>query len=147
MATEEDMYKLMDTGADISKMSKREVDYSKLTAVMEMMASGSTGLPSVTLMAENLMFFITITEEQYFSALKTRLENLSTMDYRAINEITTFEFLGQSYKQMTFQIDDLNVFQDYIFRKIGNRMVGLIITYSPDTLDELDILMKGFSKF
>jgi hypothetical protein len=142
MATEEDILQMMGIGADISGVNKEIV---KLTTVYEMMASAPIGYPNVIVMAERLILS-NMTAEQYFNALKTNLLNVDAMDYEFNNQITSVEIAGQEYKQMSASLPSWNIFQDYIFRKQGNRMVGFITTYSSDTKEEMELLLDGFSK-
>ena len=142
MATEEDMLEMMGLGAEITGVNEKII---KLTTVYEMMASTVIGYPNVIVMVEKSLLS-NITTEKYFDALKTGLLNVDTMDYEFDDQITSVEIAGYNYKKMSASLPSLNIFQDYIFRKQGNRMIGFITTYSLDTKQELEILMDGFSK-
>jgi len=142
MATEEDMLRMMGIGADIAGVNKKIVE---LTTVYEMMASAVTGYPNVIIMVEKPLLS-NLTIEQYLDALKTGLLNVNTMDYVIDDKITSAEIAGNNYKQLTASLPSLNIFQNYLVRKQGNRMIGFITTYSLETKQELEILMNGFSK-
>jgi hypothetical protein len=142
MATEEDMLQMMGIGTDIAGVNKKIV---KLTTVYEMMASAAIGYPNVIVMVEKLLLS-NITTEQYFDALKTGLLKVNTMNYEVDDQITSVEIAGYNYKQLSASLPSSNIFQNYIFRKQGSRMIGFINTYSLDTKQELETLMNGFSK-
>ncbi|MCL2411607.1 MAG: hypothetical protein FWC97_08195 [Treponema sp.] len=142
MATEEDMRLMMGIGADITGAN---TNFVNMTTVYEMMASAPVGLPNVILMVERLILS-NITTEQYFDILKNNLSDIDTIDYEFGDQITSVEIAGQIYKQLSASIPGWDVFQNYTFRRQGNRMVGFITTYSLDTKEELEILMNGFSR-
>jgi hypothetical protein len=142
MATEEDMLRMMGISADITGVNKKIIE---LTTVYEMMASTFIGYPNVIVMVEKPLLS-NITMEQYFEAVKTSLLALDNMDYVIDDEITSVEIAGYDYKQMTANLPISGVYQNYMFRKQGGRMIGFITTYTLNTVQELDILMGGFSK-
>jgi hypothetical protein len=142
MATEEDMLERMGIGADIIGVEKKVVE---LTTVYEMMASMFTGYPSVIITVEKLLYS-NITTEQYLEVLRTTLLNVDIMNYEIDNQFTSVNLAGYNYSQLSSSIPRLNVFQNYLVRKQGNRMIGFVITYTSDTEQELETLMNGFSK-
>jgi len=145
MATEEDMLRLMGIGSDITGVKGVNKKIIELTTVYEMMASGVIGYPNVIMIVEKPLLS-NITTEQYFDVLKTGLLNVNTMDYVIDNQITSVEIAGYSYKQLTASLPSLNIYQNYIVRKQGKRVIGFITTHSLETKQELEILMNGFSR-
>jgi len=59
------------------------------------------------------------------------------------------EIAGQSYSKLTADMTmyGQTITQNYMFRKIDDRMAGFITTSTTDTAAELEILMQGFTKF
>jgi len=145
MATEEDMLQIMNIGLETMDKNKMVVDFAKLTTVYEMMASSPMGFPNVSVMVERLILS-SLSTDQYLEALKANLLNVSAIDYEISDKFIEVEIAGQTYKQLSAVLSGLNVFQNYIFRKQGNRMAGFITTYTLDTGEEMDLLMSGFSK-
>jgi hypothetical protein len=142
MATEEDLLQLMGIGTSITGVNKKIIE---LTTVYEMMASAAIGYPNVSIIVEKPLLS-NLTIEQYFNILKTNLLKIKTMDYEFDDQVTSVELAGYDYKQLSARLPSSNVFQNYLYRKQGGRMIGIITTYSLDTKQELEILMNGFSK-
>jgi len=143
MATEEDMRTIMGIGSEVTGIDS---NIANLTTVYEMMVSAPIGIPNVSLMAEKLLLS-NMTVEQYFDSLKKILSNVETLNYEFDNQITSIEIAGQTYKQLSTSLPNFNIFQNYIFRKKGNRMIGFITIHSLDTKQDLEFLMSRFYKF
>ena len=103
--------------------------------------------PNVIVMTERLALS-NMTVEQYCNALKTQLSAIDNISYE-FEDITAIEIAGQTYQKLTAkgQTGGSNIIQDYIFRKVNNRMIGFITTYTADTVGELDTLMNCFVKY
>jgi len=145
MASDEEMLEIMKIGNEALETSKLEVNFANLTTVYEMMASAPIGFPNVSLMVEKLIIS-GITTDKYSAALRKTLAGVSAVNYVIGDDITTVEIAGQSYKQLSASLPDFGIIQNYIFRKSGNRMISFITTYTPDTNQEMKMLMDGFSK-
>ena len=148
MATKEDMENLMNIGADAFDIDKITIDYAKVSTIYEMMASSPMGTPNVIVMAEKLMLS-NITEDQYIEALKDQLANLSAMNYTFGEKIENTTLAGEKYKKLVAEanLSGQSMIQEYIFRKLDDRMIGFVFTYTPETEDEVKLLLKAFSPF
>ena len=148
MATQDDINDLMDLGADVAGFDEKLVDFASLVNVYEMMASASSGSPNVIVMTEKIPLS-NMTVEQYLDALKTQLSKVNEMNYEYDDDITSIEIAGQSYKQLTTTTGAYgqNLTQKYNVRKIDKRMLLFITTSTPDTEEELAVLMNRFEKF
>jgi len=144
MATESEVRGMMEIAADVVN-----IDYSKLSTVYEMMATSfPSGHPNVIVMVEKLSLS-NMTIEQYVAALKIQLSSITTMTYSFSSDLTDVTIAGHVYKQFSAecQANGMTILQNIILRKIDNRVAGLIVSYTESTKSEMEILMKGFSKY
>ena len=147
MATEEEISKFMDIGADALGVDGKIVDYAKLSTVYEMVASAPPGKPNVSVIVEKLSLS-NMTEEQYMTAAKTQMLALTNADYELVDE-SEEEIAGQTYKKLIFNVDlaGMKLMQNYLARKVNDRMVVFTVTYTAETKDEIETLMKSFTKY
>ena len=148
MATEEEINEMMGLGADALGIDSALVEYAELTTVYEMTAISVDGSTNVIVFSEKLGLR-NITVEQYFTALKAQLQEMPNAEYIIDDEIITVEIAGKAYEQMTASTSayGVDMVQQYMMRKIDNRMVGVVTTCTPDTEDILNTLMEGFSAY
>ena len=141
MATEEYILDMMNIGAEVMDIDEKTLEYASLTTVYEMMVFAESGTPNVIVMVEKSPLSV----DRYFDALESQL---SQMGYE-FDEVTTTEVAGQSYQQISSSTESFGAFliQSYLLRKIDDRIVGFITTSTPDTEDELNVLMKAFKKY
>lgn len=147
MATEQEIETAMNAGADIMEMDEDKVEAAKEISVYEMMAVAPAGSPNVVVMTEKLSLQ-NMDEETYFSALKTQLGQTGVA-YEFSDDIETVDIAGQSYKMLVTEASYYGqaLTQKYYIRKSGERMISIITTSNPDTEEELEKLMGGFSKY
>jgi len=149
MATEAEMFELMDLGAEIMDVDRELLDFAQLSTVYEMMATTPFGSPNVILIAEKLMLS-SITEEQYYDALVSQLSSMPAigMEYTFGDRPESVTIAGESYLKMAARLEAYGqvMHQDYIFRKLDDRMICFIVTYTEDTVREMETLMSGFSR-
>ena len=71
------------------------------------------------------------------------------MEYEINDDIVSVEIAGCDYEQMTVSVsaNGVDLLQQYILRKIDDRMVGFITTTTYGEEDALNTLMEGFSKY
>jgi len=147
MATDEDINSMMNIGADFIGLDEKVVDYAKLTTVYEMAVSASIGSPNIIVMTEKLMLS-NMTLEQYFENLKRQLSNLE-VDIEIIGDKESIEIAGENYQKMDSIVSmyGQSMKQSYILRKIDNRVVGFVTTSTFETEEELNGLLRNFTKF
>jgi hypothetical protein len=148
MASEQDLIDLMDFGAEIvyADKDKKLVDYTKANTVYEMMASTQEGLPNVSVIVEKLPLS-SLTVDQYIEAFKAQLADMDMMSVSFSGGAETGMFAGKSYQKLSAVTTayDMEMLQEYLVRKIDNRIVCITITYTADTAKEMNTLMAGFS--
>jgi len=99
-------------------------------SVMEMAVTAPDGSVTVNVLAERLSLS-GITEDEYLDELKTGLEALD-MGYAINEDRLSYEVAGQTYRTLTAVTTELAQF--YFVRKIEDRMVGIIVTCTPDSI-------------
>lgn len=146
MATEEDIDSLIQFSAETiyTDASQATIDYAMANTVYEMMVSAPIGVPNTVVTVEKLSLS-NMTEEQYIEELKLEILKAEGVDY-SFGTISSVKIAGQSYSNLTatFQSGGVEGFQDYYIRKIDNRMVGIIITYTEDTRTDMETLLAAF---
>lgn len=147
MATQEEINSAMEAGGQLMDMDTDSIDYAKLTTAYEMMAAAPLGSPNVIVMVEKLSLS-GMTTQQYFDALKTQLD-ATAIDYTFGEGADSVEVAGQSYERIiaTASVSGQTLSQSYMMRKNGDRMIGIIATYQPETEADLEALMSGFAKY
>lgn len=147
MATESDMDNIMNSSMDVVYEDADEsvIDYIKTTTVYEMMVSSANGTPSLSLMTEKLAFS-NMTVDQYIDSLNSQMESITTSTFSVIGEGETKDIAGETYTIVSYktEIQGIEVFQDYLVRKIDNIMVGIVVTYTSDTEVEAENLIDQF---
>ena len=148
MATEEEMREMMGLGSEIMDLDSDLVEYAMLTTVYEMMALNIDGSTNVIVFSEKLSLR-NITVEQYFAVLKSQLQEIFGMECEIDDDIVSVEIAGCNYEQMTVSVsvNGVDILQQYVLRKIDDRMVGFLTTTTHGEEDVLSTLMEGFSKY
>ena len=147
MQTEEQLLEFIDFGAEFIDGIDVNLDYTKATTVDEMVVSEPAGLPNLSLMVEKLPLS-SMTEEAYIKQLKEMLPQASSsMTFTFADELTTVEIAGKSYQKLSVVTEayGMEMLQDYLFHKSGNRMIGFIVTYSAETTQEMQDLLDLFA--
>ncbi|MDR1736837.1 MAG: hypothetical protein LBR85_08245 [Oscillospiraceae bacterium] len=145
MSTAEEIDAMMNLGAEITGL---DFDYSTLTTVYEMMATSLSSATNVIIMAEKPTPG-DITADQYLELMKVQLPAVPEMNYVVGDEITSVEIAGETYKKLTAEGVALGftLIQDYHVRKVGDRLIFISISYSPETEGEVKILLDAFSAY
>jgi len=146
ISTQADMDALMDINSD----SFDAEGYAGLSTVYEMKASAEEGdSPSVLVKVEKLLISI-ITEAQYFESLQLQLLTIYEGAYSFDETITDVEIAGKNYKKLSAafksETSEEEFLRDYIIRKNNDRIISFVVTYSADAIEEMEAMMKGFSK-
>ena len=148
LSGEEEVTQQMQQGAEAFDLDEDIADAAKKTTVYEMMAATPLENPKVLVMVEKAgNSFISV--DRYLNNLEKQLADVDGVAYTFADGLETVEVAGQTYKKSscTVTLNGQTLHQSYIFRKIGDRMVGFITACSEDKLDELDALMRAFEPF
>lgn len=146
MSTEEEIAATMDVGADvISDSTGQEVDSSDAAAGTEMMAYAPAGFPNVSLMTEEAVMD-NMTPDQYLNALKTQLD-ATGLGYEYNDEIVDIEIGGKEFRRLDAGLSyaGTDVLQTYCITRQGDYFVALILSYSPDTIEQAGEILDSFT--
>ena len=128
-----------------------EPDYTKHPLVMEMMAQYSNGT-NVIVQVELLTALTSgFSEEEYLSMLVYSLQNSgNAAEIQTDEKVLTVEIGGNTYTAMGVVADygtGIAVCQDYLVRKVGNRMITIAVSYSENTVTDAEQLLEAFGSF
>jgi len=111
----------------------------------EMMATASGGLPNVSVTVERLPH-ARLTVEQYISSFKEQMADSTFLSVSFVGEVEIVELAGQRWHKLSSVSTTygMELFQDYLLRKVGDRIVSVVVTWSEGTADEMHELLEGF---
>jgi hypothetical protein len=130
-ATDEELAKLMDLGAD--KLSEAGMEFSEEAlnkqVIYDMQAKDPVTGANVLLLYENLALTGStgITETEYIELTMKQLTDADVYQYE-FGEITEAELGGQHYQTVLAEMTDYSVFQHYYVRKLDKYILCVIIT-------------------
>jgi hypothetical protein len=146
MATHEEIDQMVQFSSEIifKDDMKTMIDYAKAVTVYEMFVQSPYGLPNASLFLEKVMSNMTV--ELYIAAVKSQLVALETIQYSVHEETVIASVAGQNYTVLSAQASyaGSDLFQDYYLRKQGDRIIGIIVTYTEDTEASKDELLDAF---
>ena len=149
MATQEDLDNILDDSCELvfQDENKTVVDYLKMNTFYEMMAANSSYYPSVMIISEKPTLS-NMTMDQYIENQKKQLQSLD-LDYAIEDEVKDYTLLEEEYKELNLssELPTISVYQRYLIRKVGNRFVALIISYTDDQENEVETLLDSFSTY
>ena len=145
IASQEEMDEVLATGEDALN-GEVDTDAAMEDSTYEMMTYAEAGLPSVSIMVEKLPSS-KMTIEEYADVIKEGLNN-STGTY-VWEEPVAETVAGEEYQNYSGSVElyGVTVKQDYIFRKLENRIIGIIITYTDDVTGEVDNFLSGIAAY
>jgi len=149
MATQDELDELIEESSDFvyADVGRGIIDYVLSNTVYEMMASDPTGDPNVIVIVEKL-YFSNTTEAQYLSALKSELvEPFADMGFPLIfHEDKRVNVAGQIYTMLPAESPG-ELRQDYYVKKKDNRMITIIVTYTDETIKQMEALLSLFEEW
>lgn len=149
IATEDETEKLLiNAGEQVFKDDiKKEIDFTKLTKVLEMFVQMPIGLPNVSLYVEMTQKNMTIT--QYIDAVKKKTPEIITVETIFDDNITDVIIAGQLYKKVTARVNyqGVKIIQNYFLRKIDNRITGITLTFNDETMIQANELLAAFKPY
>lgn len=147
MMSQEELKELMDLATGIYKdpeTGKEMIDYAMVNAIYEMQAMDNMG-NNVIVMAEKVNFLIN-SEEKYCDALEQQIgqqTNISgTFEEPVSYTIGEIEFVRMNATQ---SYSGVTVYQTYLIKKYGDRMVVIII--SANDVSKIDTVLSSFAPY
>ena len=131
IATDEELAAIM--GITIDSLTEQGVseEFLKAQNTYEMMAQDPTNGSNVIVMAENLTVSVGGTsydEEAYSNVIINTLPEESGYEFADPKTVTIG---GRDYYLLQCTAGEGNLGQDFLFTRIGNHMVSVILSYSP----------------
>lgn len=144
MLSQDEIFAMMDLGADAMGMDQSKVEWAKMVTVYEMMATEVVTGSNVIVMTEKLSVK-SITVEQYVDALKTQYNNQLGESAMAYDELGEATVAGEKYTRFVYEmtVNGVTVGQTMLLRKIDDRMVAICITAT--TADAEQAFINCFS--
>ncbi len=144
MATKDQLDQMITAGAEYAYEddAQKVIDYAKTKTVYEMMAYAEDG-GNVLIMTEKVPFTIT-DEGAYIDSYRDALETAGlTVTYDG--DPKDAEIAGAKYRELNYamEISGVTVLQSAYFRKIGDRVVVISLTYFSE--GGKAALMSGFA--
>ncbi len=146
MATEDELIPLMELGAEVLEKDKKSIDFAMANTVFEMMVSSPAGSPNLSLAVEKLALK-NMTTDQYIEAIKKQLEGNDTMEVTFTPDSKTMSIAGEDYTAYSsvLSVSGMELKQDYIMRKMDDRLAYFVLTYTEDSSAEANTLMESFT--
>lgn len=148
MATEEEVLKLANQGAELAGIDSKKYDYAMANTVYEMQVVASTGFPNTIVMVEKLSLS-NMTIDTYLDTLKKQLTEIPNLKYTVASKKEKETLVGKEYIKMTATASygTLSLIQDYYVRIQDGRAISFIVSYSSDTKEQKDSLLSAFTTF
>lgn len=150
MATQDELDAMMagafeEVGSDFSE---EQLDYAKISTVYEMLITSSNGVPNIIMAAEKLPL-ANMDIDMYLGAFKNQISQISSVNTTIEEEGITAEIAGQEYKGlvMVTSTEGTEVYQKALCRKVGDRVVTLMISYLPGTEAQVEELLNAFQPY
>lgn len=140
IATDEELAAIM--GITIDSLTEQGVseEFLKAQNTYEMMAQDPTNGSNVIVMAENLTVSVGGTsydEEAYSNVIINTLPEESGYEFADPKTVTIG---GRDFYLLQCTAGEGTLGQDFLFTRIGNHMVSVILSYSPVLVDNADML-------
>lgn len=154
----EDIFMLSEEGLDavmgISKdkisenYTEQQQKYLEMTTLYEMMSSSSAGDVNVVVTVEKLMMK-GMTAESYTKAAVFQLRLMKDPVMEILDDSNTTEIAGETYNVINAATEQNGVqwHQDYYIRVVGDRAIGILISYTDATGDKAAEILDSFSAY
>lgn len=147
LATEEELSEMMGMSLDnLENVSDLQKKYAELVTIYEMMVTDETG----TVNAQIILEKTGVSVGTYMDAFTSQLaESMQGMNVTLDEDSEEVEFAGATYTKLSADIESYGIIltQDYYFRKVGDRMMCLCVTYMEGMEAERDAIMNGFAAY
>ena len=133
-ATKEELNNMMAAGSEfLNDDQKAAAEYAKLATIYDMVATSDIG-ENITIMLDNLKFYVggTATKpETYVNNLK---EQLAAVDANGltyeVGDTYNVNAVGKDWIVLSAEVPNMGIYQTYSICRVDNYIVGVIITSS-----------------
>lgn len=148
MVSEEELDSYVQFAAEkmYSDDAKTMIDYAKASVVYEVMAKNDLG-SSVSIVVENLNGK-DVSIEQYIEIAEKQLTSTG-LAYTFADSTTKETVAGNEYTRLdaTVEANGASMTQNMYFQKIGERMVLMTYSYTPDSEADFQIMKDAFTSY
>ena len=153
MASQTELDLVMQQGAELLYGENADLGllYAKLTTVTEMMAQSKNGANVIVQVERLTTEYTDISEKEYLDYLISGIKNnAAEITITTDDETYTVEIGGETYTGLGVEMDygfGIAVSQEYMVRKKENRMIVLAVSYTADTMEEAQNLIRSFGAY
>ncbi|HEX3075848.1 MAG TPA: hypothetical protein VHQ24_03145 [Lachnospiraceae bacterium] len=148
MVSEEELDSYVQFAAEkmYSDDAKTMIDYAKASVVYEVMAKNDLG-SSISVVVENLNGK-DVSIEQYIEIAKKQLTSTG-LAYTFADSTTKETLAGNEYTRLdaTVEANGASMTQNMYFQKIGERMVLMTYSYTPDSEADFQTMKDAFTSY
>lgn len=147
MADEEQLAELMGLSLEVlgDSITEQQKAYTELSTVFEMMVSDPTGACNMNITVENN----DAPMGKYIEAFKAQIQNVPGMEVTLNEGMEEATIAGTVYQKLTASVVAYGVAmnQEYYVAQIGDRKVGIALTYFEGMEAGRDALLDGFAAY
>ena len=146
-STDEEIAAALDMGADMLVEDKFKDSIKEADFLYDMMVKEVTTGTNINVGIENLSktFSTNITEKQYLDALKSQLEEVTSMDVSFPDEYETAKLGDVEFTKAVCEtkVQNITMTQVYYTRKVGGYMTYVIVTITKGyTVSDIEAMFK-----
>ncbi len=127
------------------------LDYTNLTTVSEMLAQSADGANVVVQVERLPVLYAAMTEEEYISLALSNLANSAAQpDIITGENYYEAELGGATYLGLSTGEDyhtGVIVYQEFLVRKMGERMISVVVSYADDSVEGAQRLLQCFGAY
>lgn len=147
LSTREELDTAMSTSMELlgDDYTDAQKKYAELVTIYEMMVSDELGTVNANIVLEKTNLSV----DKYIDAVKTQMEGLSAMTVTVDEDVTDVEFAGTTYKKLCLdtEMQGIVLNQDCYFRKVGDRVMMMTVTWLDEFADSKDALINAFAAY
>lgn len=147
LATEEELSSLMGTTVEnMENASDLQKKYAELVNIYELMVTNADGTINGQIILEKTAVSVDTYIDVFSSQLEEQMSGMTVELDEATEEV---EIAGATYTKLSADIESYGIVltQDYYFRKVGDRMMCMCITWMEGMEAERDAIMNGFAAY
>ena len=141
---------IMATSEELASMVEQSLEEEGETLggedTYEMMATAPSGSPNIIVMTEKLALS-NITLDQYAATVTANIASDGSYSPSGDPEPVTIAGMDFLKVAMDIEVDGASASQDYYFAKVGDRVIGFILSYLPDDADACAAIIDAFQPY
>ena len=112
-----------------------------------MFVQNPSGLPNMSIIVEKLASGMNY--DEYINSLKYQMANVDDMEYNFSATTSDVSLAGSTYKKLSAQLVymEIEMNQDFYMRIKGDRLISITMTYSDDTVSDMNKLINAIKTY